>query len=71
MAAEDGVSSRATAVYHLDSKTFHQLVRRNLTVRQAVSRGEVRIEGNGMEPKRLEAVLQATATPRLMDPAMR
>jgi len=71
VAAEHGVSSRATAVYHLHSKTFHQLVRRQLTVRQAVRRGEVRIEGNGMEPQRLEAVLQTAATPSLLDPVMR
>lgn len=69
IAAEDGVSSRATAVYHLHSKTFHQLVRQQLTVRQAVRKGHVRIEGNGMEPERLEAVLQATATPIVPDPA--
>jgi len=71
VAAEHGVSSRATAVYHLHSTTFQKLVRRQLTVRQAVHRGEVRIEGNGMEPHRLEAVLQAAATPRQLDAVMR
>jgi hypothetical protein len=65
VAADDGVSTRATAVYHLNSKTFQQLVRRQLTVRQAVRRGHVHIEGNGLEPERLEALLQAAATERV------
>jgi hypothetical protein len=69
IAADDGVSSLATAVYHLNSKTFQQLVRRQLTVSQAVRKGHVRIEGNGMERERLEAVLQATATPSVPNPA--
>jgi thioester reductase-like protein len=63
VAADRGVTARTTAVYHLHSQTFQQLVRRHLTVKQGVRRGEIRIEGNGMTRERLEAVLQATATP--------
>lgn len=62
VAAKHGVSSRVTAVYHLHSATFKQLAHRQVTVDQAVRTGDVRIEGNGMEPERLQAVLQATAT---------
>lgn len=62
VAADQGVSSQATAVYHLTSKTFHQLARRQLTVQQAIRKGQVRIEGNGMAADRLEAVLEAAAT---------
>ena len=68
IAADDGVSTRATAIYHLNSKTFQQLARRQLTVSQAVRKGHVRIEGNGMERERLEALLQATATPNGSSP---
>lgn len=63
VAVDDGVSSRSTAVFHVHSATFRSLVCGELSVSQAVQAGQVRIEGNGMDRRRLEAVLQATATP--------
>ncbi len=62
VAIDDGVSSRSTAVFQLNSSTFCSLVQGELSVSQAVQAGKVRIEGNGMDRRRLEAVLQATAT---------
>jgi nucleoside-diphosphate-sugar epimerase len=63
VAIDDGVSPRSTAVFHVNSGTFRRLVHGELSVSQAVQAGQVRIEGNGMDRRRLEAVLQATATP--------
>ena len=51
----------ARAVFHVNSATFRSLVHGELSVSQAVQAGRVRIEGNGMDRRRLEAVLQATA----------
>ncbi|MEI8374778.1 MAG: SDR family oxidoreductase [Planctomycetota bacterium] len=62
VAIDDGVSTRSTAVFHVNSATFRSLVHGELSVSQAVQAGHVRIEGNGMDRRRLEAVLQATAT---------
>ena len=62
MAVDDGVSRRSTAVFHVHSATFRSLVHGELSVSQAVQAGRVRIEGNGMERHRLEAILQAAAT---------
>ncbi len=62
VAVEDGVSRRSTAVFHVHSSTFRSLVHGELTASQAVANGRVRIEGNGMDRDRLEAILQATAT---------
>ncbi len=59
---DDGVSSRSTAVFHVNSATFRSLVRGEFNVSRAVQTGRVRIEGNGMDRRRLEAVLQAAAT---------
>ena len=62
VAIDDGVSARSSAVFHVHADTFHSLVRGELSVSQAVQRGQVRIEGNGMDRHRLEAVLQAAAS---------
>jgi thioester reductase-like protein len=59
---DDGVSRRSTAVFHVHSATFRSLVHGELSASQAVQSGRVRIEGNGMDRRRLEAVLQAAAT---------
>ena len=66
VAIDDGVSRRSTAVFHVHSATFQSLVHGELSASQAVENGRVRIEGNGMDRRRLEAILQAAAT----DPAM-
>jgi thioester reductase-like protein len=62
VAIDDGVGRRSTAVFHVHSATFSSLVHGELSVSQAVRAGQVRIEGNGMDRRRLEAVLQAAAT---------
>ncbi len=62
VAIDDGVSMRSSAVFHVNSATFCSLVHGELSVSQAVRAGQVRIEGNGMSRRSLEAVLQATAT---------
>ena len=62
LAIDDGVSRRSTAVFHVHSATFRSLVHGELNVSQAVQSGRVRIEGNGMDRRRLEAILQAAAT---------
>ena len=62
VAIDDGVSPRSTAVFHVHSATFRSLVLGEFSVSQAVQTGQVRIEGNGMDRRRLEAVLQATTT---------
>ena len=67
MAIDDGVSPRSTAVFHVNSATFRSLVQGELSVSQAVQAGRVRIEGNGMDRRRLEAVLQATASASLVE----
>jgi thioester reductase-like protein len=61
VAAEEGVSPWSSAVFHVSSTTFHSLVQGEFSVSQAVQAGRVRIEGNGMDRRRLEAVLQAAA----------
>ena len=62
VAIDDGVSMRSSAVFHVNSATFCSLVHGEVSVSQAVRAGQVRIEGNGMSRRSLEAVLQATAT---------
>ena len=62
VAIDDGVSRRSTAVFHVHSATFRSLVHGEFSVSQAVQTGQVRIEGNGMDRRRLEAVLQAATT---------
>jgi hypothetical protein len=61
VAIDDGVSPRSSAVFHVHSATFCSLVRGKLSVSQAVRSGHVWIEGNGLDRRQLEAVLQSTA----------
>ena len=60
VAAREGVSPRCSATFRLNSGTYRRLAARQLSVAQAVEAGHVDIEGNGMEPRQLAAVLQAT-----------
>lgn len=62
LGAEDGISRQCSAVFQLSSRTFQQLAARQLSVTQAVSQGQVFIEGNGMKLSALEAVLQDAVT---------
>jgi thioester reductase-like protein len=62
LAVDDGVSRRSTAVFHVHSATFRSMVHGELSASQAVANGRVRIEGNGMDRDRLEAILQVAAT---------
>jgi thioester reductase-like protein len=60
---DEGVSPRSTAVFHVSSTTFCSMVHGEFSVSQAVQSGKVRIEGNGLDHRRLEPVLQVAATP--------
>ncbi len=71
VAIDDGVSPRSSAIFHANSVTFYSLVKGELSVSQAVKAGRVRIEGNGMDRRRLEAILQATATAQAAEVAGR
>src|SRR5208282_2204235 len=59
VAIDDGVSRRSTAIFHVHSSTFRSLVHGELSVSRAVQTGQVWIEGNGMDRRRMEDVLQA------------
>ena len=58
---EDGLSTQCSAVFLLDAHTFRALSNRDLAAADAVRAGRVIIEGNGLEPARLAAILQAAA----------
>ncbi len=60
-AAAQGLSSRCTATYYLNSKTFQRLANRKTTVEQAIGTGGVLIEGNGVPVDDLARVLQGLA----------
>jgi nucleoside-diphosphate-sugar epimerase len=52
---EEGLGPQCSAVFRLDSPTFRAFA-------EALRTGRVVIQGNGLEPSRLAAILQATAT---------
>ena len=60
-AAENGLSPQCSAVFQLDARTFLRWARRELAAAEAVRSGRLVIAGNGLEPTRLEAILQAAA----------
>jgi len=59
--AEDGLSPQCSAVFRLDTPTFHALGTHKLVASEAVQSGRVVIQGNGLELAQLTAILQATA----------
>jgi nucleoside-diphosphate-sugar epimerase len=59
MVVQRGIGRQCTATFRLDTKTFRRLRDCHLSVRGAVESGHVVIEGNGMERRRLESVLEA------------
>jgi hypothetical protein len=59
LTVQRGIGRQCTATFRLDTKTFRRLRDCHLSVRGAVESGEVVIEGNGMERRRLESVLEA------------
>jgi hypothetical protein len=59
---EDGLGPQCSAVFRLDAPTFLALGARKLAAADAVQSGRVVIEGNGLEPAQLAAILQAAAT---------
>ena len=71
VAVDNGVGPRSTAVFRVHSATFRSLVRGEFNVSQAVQAGQVRIEGNGMDRRRLEAVLQAVQRQSLAENTQR
>lgn len=60
-AAENGLSPQCSAVFRLDARTFRALAVRELAAADAVRSGRLIIDGNGLEPARLAAILQAAA----------
>jgi nucleoside-diphosphate-sugar epimerase len=60
--AEDGLGPQCSAVFKLDTRTFHALGVRKLVASEAVKSGRVVIQGNGLELAQLTAILQATAS---------
>lgn len=62
MEAEDGIGPQCSAVFQLDARTFCALRTRELAAAEAVQSGRVVIEGNGLNPAQLAAILQAAAT---------
>jgi nucleoside-diphosphate-sugar epimerase len=61
MEVEDGLGPQCSAVFQLDTGTFHALGNSDSAAVDAVRAGRVIIHGNGLEPHRLVAILQATA----------
>ncbi len=61
LTAEDGLDPSCSAIFRLDAGTFQRMATRKLTANDAVGSGRVAIEGNGLAPGQLTAVLQAAA----------
>ncbi len=61
METEDGLGPQCSAVFRLDSPTFLALGTHKLLAADAVRSGRVVIEGNGLDPDQLAAILQAAA----------
>jgi nucleoside-diphosphate-sugar epimerase len=59
VAIDDGLTGRSSTVVQMNSATFHSLLEGKLSVTQAMQTGRVRIDGNGMDRRRLEAILRA------------
>jgi hypothetical protein len=58
---EDGLSSQCSAVFRLDSPTFVALGARKLAAAEAVRSGRLIVDGNGLAPAQLAAILVAAA----------
>ena len=58
---EVGLNRQCSAVFQLDALTFRALGARELAAVEAVRSGRVAIQGNGLEPAQLAAILQAAA----------
>jgi hypothetical protein len=72
MEIEDGLGPQCSAVFQLDARTFRALGDSDLAAAEAVRSGRVVIEGNGLEPMLLAAILQAAAvrgSARLVEPS--
>jgi nucleoside-diphosphate-sugar epimerase len=73
MEVEDGLGPQCSAVFQLDARTFRALGDSDLAAAEAVRSGRVVIEGNGLEPTLLAAILQAAAvrgSARLVEPSL-
>jgi nucleoside-diphosphate-sugar epimerase len=66
--AEDGLGPQCSAVFQLDAPTFLALGARKLAAAEAVRTGRLVIEGNGLAPTQLTAILQATAAQSVQRP---
>ena len=62
--AEAGVSSKCSAVYHMNVETFASMARGQVTANQAYEQGSLVIKGNGMSKPDLLGVIQKVAAPK-------
>ncbi|MFQ5731099.1 MAG: SDR family oxidoreductase [Planctomycetaceae bacterium] len=62
VAADVGLGSRCTATFYLNTNTFRDMTAGDTTAEQAVNRGHVLIEGNGVPLPKLTEALQEIAT---------
>ena len=58
---EDGLSPQCSAVFRLDAPTFVALGARKLAAAEAVRSGRLVVDGNGLAPAQLAAILVAAA----------
>ncbi len=58
---EDGLSPQCSAVFRLDAPTFLALGARKLAAAEAVRSGRLVVDGNGLAPAQLTAILVAAA----------
>eukprot|EP00913_Durusdinium_trenchii_P008917 g8383.t1 len=50
IAINPGISSDCTATYHLNSKTFQRIAKKETTVETGIATGRILVEGNGAAP---------------------
>jgi thioester reductase-like protein len=58
---DQGITDRCTATFHLNSQTFAALASDRTTAQQALERGDVRIQGNGLPTSTLVQILEEAA----------
>lgn len=58
---DQGITDRCTTTFHLNSQTFADLAADKATSRQALERGDVRIQGNGLPTSTLVQILEEAA----------
>ena len=59
LSGERGLNAECSATYFLNSSTFRQLAMQQLSVAHALATGRMIIEGNGLPPPKLAAVMES------------